>query len=913
MAGVSTETVFPDLHHKMSKKIAQLTKVIYHLNTKNDDHEYEIQGLTEAYESEIDQILKDAYTKINEFRRQLEQRKEHSKAAEQLQVFMKRQDEEKMNALKEMDEFKRRTKEQQLGLQKAADKRIADLVKELEDVKTQFGERLQSFADLVRSIDSKSSASMEEVKRAHKKEMSEMVQTSNKKYNEMLEEKLSAEEKLREQFTSDLQKEKERAEKAISQARLAEKDSSKSAMDSLRGEHEDAIKRQEQQWKDRMDAMKSKLEGDLEGMSKREAEAASSCKQLKVDMAKLDRLVEEQKMQMHSMQGELDRTKLQDGERKADLESLIRSRESEVRALTQQVKVLEENLNRSGTEAAGLQERLKVTELDLRQLKAEHDKACDIRDRALKDLAAADHDRRQFKDEISRLEKLLQNRGETLEGAGRELSACRLNLEQVAKEKGSLMKELEVLRHEAEAKQGDLGARFDRLKADFNQRQKDLESAHARGVEEMQRVAKQQLSDADQRHARETVELKSAAAATEQRIREESRKEIKELENLHEQKLKELERRAQEAADAAAKAARDLNHQLDISRKQLAEASSEAGRQQHEHTDQILKFQTSVQALESKLKSSQERVSKLESELHSAHSTHELSKNEHRNAQGVIDHLKKEMDKQRVQHAGDLAAARSSSEDQIKRLNEQWSKQMEGAGKDLQQQLMADLQKLGSSKDMERRQVEAALQAEISSLKAAVQQAKDQELAAARDLQLKLEALRNENSSLLAKLRAEHAEEIKSLRSLLQQSSSEAAEKFQATLLEEKEKLRKEHAEDLARFTAEHQLQLNAQKSEQEARARAIQDEASRKLAEHNADWTKRFDAAIIAENVRIQSLNQQTAKEKDSAHAAELSGMSKQVQALGETVRGKDRELSHAMDIQAELRSHVQQLERQV
>ena len=28
--------LFPDLHHKMSKKIAQLTKVIYHLNTKNE-------------------------------------------------------------------------------------------------------------------------------------------------------------------------------------------------------------------------------------------------------------------------------------------------------------------------------------------------------------------------------------------------------------------------------------------------------------------------------------------------------------------------------------------------------------------------------------------------------------------------------------------------------------------------------------------------------------------------------------------------------------------------------------------------------------------------------------------------------------------------------------------------------------
>lgn len=36
--GSASET-FPDLHHKMSKKIAQLTKVIYHLNTRNEDHQ----------------------------------------------------------------------------------------------------------------------------------------------------------------------------------------------------------------------------------------------------------------------------------------------------------------------------------------------------------------------------------------------------------------------------------------------------------------------------------------------------------------------------------------------------------------------------------------------------------------------------------------------------------------------------------------------------------------------------------------------------------------------------------------------------------------------------------------------------------------------------------------------------------
>lgn len=33
------------LKHHMSKKIAQLTRVIYHLNTRNDDHSAELAAL----------------------------------------------------------------------------------------------------------------------------------------------------------------------------------------------------------------------------------------------------------------------------------------------------------------------------------------------------------------------------------------------------------------------------------------------------------------------------------------------------------------------------------------------------------------------------------------------------------------------------------------------------------------------------------------------------------------------------------------------------------------------------------------------------------------------------------------------------------------------------------------------------
>ncbi|KAJ3036628.1 hypothetical protein HDV00_002524 [Rhizophlyctis rosea] len=58
----------PDIVYKMSKKIAQLTKVIYYLNTKNEDHNVEVQSLAEAYEDEIEDVIKDAKSRIETHR-----------------------------------------------------------------------------------------------------------------------------------------------------------------------------------------------------------------------------------------------------------------------------------------------------------------------------------------------------------------------------------------------------------------------------------------------------------------------------------------------------------------------------------------------------------------------------------------------------------------------------------------------------------------------------------------------------------------------------------------------------------------------------------------------------------------------------------------------------------------------------
>ena len=55
-----------EIAHKMSKKIAQLTKVIFHLNTKNDEWEMHLKAVVSQYECEVTDIIWDANNRVKE-------------------------------------------------------------------------------------------------------------------------------------------------------------------------------------------------------------------------------------------------------------------------------------------------------------------------------------------------------------------------------------------------------------------------------------------------------------------------------------------------------------------------------------------------------------------------------------------------------------------------------------------------------------------------------------------------------------------------------------------------------------------------------------------------------------------------------------------------------------------------------
>ncbi|EPT30077.1 hypothetical protein TGME49_203900 [Toxoplasma gondii ME49] len=81
-----------ELQHKLSRKVAQLTKVIFHLNVKHEEHDAYIKAISEAYEREVECIVSDVNQKLHscveafeEHRKNQISEKELEEVLEQLQ------------------------------------------------------------------------------------------------------------------------------------------------------------------------------------------------------------------------------------------------------------------------------------------------------------------------------------------------------------------------------------------------------------------------------------------------------------------------------------------------------------------------------------------------------------------------------------------------------------------------------------------------------------------------------------------------------------------------------------------------------------------------------------------------------------------------------------------------------------
>ncbi|XP_051627444.1 protein FAM184B isoform X4 [Manacus candei] len=110
----SAEEYNRDMHMKMCKKIAQLTKVIYALNTKNDEHEASIEALREAHEEEIQHILAETRETILQCKSKVEEEQLLRKHIQALEIAVEQHKRLKEEALEELTLCKKQAEEKEL-------------------------------------------------------------------------------------------------------------------------------------------------------------------------------------------------------------------------------------------------------------------------------------------------------------------------------------------------------------------------------------------------------------------------------------------------------------------------------------------------------------------------------------------------------------------------------------------------------------------------------------------------------------------------------------------------------------------------------------------------------------------------------------------------------------------------------
>ena len=113
MAAAASGGTLKDVHHKMSKKIAQLTKVIFHLHSKNEENSLFNSSLSGAYEKEIETILREANTVVTRQRDALEKAKEGAKVKEMIKEAEDRHGQERRETQKQFEEYKGKVKDRE--------------------------------------------------------------------------------------------------------------------------------------------------------------------------------------------------------------------------------------------------------------------------------------------------------------------------------------------------------------------------------------------------------------------------------------------------------------------------------------------------------------------------------------------------------------------------------------------------------------------------------------------------------------------------------------------------------------------------------------------------------------------------------------------------------------------------------
>ena len=270
----SEEHIFPDLHHKMSKKIAQLTKVIYHLNTKNEDNQSMIDALQEQHKVEIDMVAKEALTRMASTKELAEMKQKMLATAAQMEKLNKKHADDKAKTIADFEKFKNSVKEREDKYTSEFEQKYDFLNADYEKTNASFQSKLCAFEETKKKMQERLDEALASggdvaanLKKSHEKELQDCIREANDKYQAMLVEQLSQQEKLKQEHEVQVERLKSEYDRECSARIETELGQLRASLNGAKQEALMAAKREnDAKVQELREAMSTKLERALEAV-----------------------------------------------------------------------------------------------------------------------------------------------------------------------------------------------------------------------------------------------------------------------------------------------------------------------------------------------------------------------------------------------------------------------------------------------------------------------------------------------------------------------------------------------------------------------------------------------------------------------------------------------------------------------
>ncbi|XP_068609853.1 protein FAM184A [Brachionichthys hirsutus] len=857
-AGVAMEYT-QDLHLKMSKKIAQLTKVIYALNTKNDEHEAAIATLKEAHEEEVQQILSETREKILQYKSKISDEMDLKRRIQSLEESMELHERMKRQALAEFESYRQRVEDMQLCTEAQHTQRVVSMSREVEEMRRSFEEKLRTFGQAQNQFEQEKRAALEELKAQHRQEIQELLrshQSQNANYSK-------DQEKLGQLHKAEVESLTERVEELKKdKKRLVEEYEAKLSKAQAFYERElEAMKRTQQLTADNLLAWK-RTEAELRReFQTQEAALQKTLGKLRAELARVSDEARENREKSYKLHSSLNAS-----------ESAVRDLTKQLDEVTQNSEIVEIRQKEAECELEAARDRVQqqATEILLKASQISSLQATQMtQEAAIRDL---DNERSRLKDKVLRMEEereSLQNQCQALdERQKQQLQSLEKTLRE---DKASHEKHVSNMRARSEEEASQMKDSQARALEELAKKHRvTLENALNSAEKDKSRL----LAELEQQFERERLSLEEQKMLLKQQL-EELREELtSKMAAAHEEVIR-LQREVQqgerdfgtaEGQISTLKEAQDkLLEELDATRARLRETSNLLTSLQGE-------LETQKRYHDAKLITTKEeekhKMDKMALEL------------ELRWTETLRCECKKLREELKEDHEEDKASALAqlaqSKEQELSNARETWQRKVE----DLLEQISL---------------LKQSLEMQLSQSQSSLQQLQHQFSQEREHLRMQLDELQTEHQRRQQRLHEVHCCSMKDMEHARQRNLKELEERLRRHHHAELQSLREAHRQSIETLKQQSEQELQTLRFE-------LEDEGKAMLASLRSELNHIHASAI--EHLR------QTHQQESAAAKAELD-------KTLDSNRTQERELlGRITELQEEAsrrKNHIAQLDHQI